>query len=255
MNVLPPVLYKYQSCNVYSLRNLGNHSIWFSKPDTFNDPFDCDINFDIVDVTDENVKSMITRMGGAKDKSISNEDAIKMALATTEIVKKKQWAEIGVACFAEEPENILMWSHYAEKHQGFCLKFDTSHHPFQAFEKERVIKVDYVNSYPSLSINDIPQKILSREISLPRQLLGIKSLHWDYENEWRIFSSVGNKEYLFDKSALAGIYFGCNMDKSDKRLICKLLADFPEVKTYQMIISKNEFKIFPEEISLKLLAD
>ncbi|HMO16377.1 MAG TPA: DUF2971 domain-containing protein [Pirellulaceae bacterium] len=30
-----------------------------------------------------------------------------------------------VACFAEKADNFLMWSHYADRHQGICLEFET----------------------------------------------------------------------------------------------------------------------------------
>lgn len=32
---------------------------------------------------------------------------------------------MGVACFSEENKNILMWSHYAENHTGYCLEYRT----------------------------------------------------------------------------------------------------------------------------------
>ncbi len=31
-----------------------------------------------------------------------------------------------VACFAEEGNNFLMWSHYADRHQGICMEFELS---------------------------------------------------------------------------------------------------------------------------------
>jgi len=247
MTTLPAKLYKYQPCTDYSFGNLARRSVWFSKPETFNDPFDCDINFKIIDVTAENVKAMVVRMGGANGKSFSNDDAINMALAATEIVKKKQWAKTGVACFTEESENILMWSHYADNHRGFCLEFDTSYHPFKPFKTETVIKVNYADSYPSLSINDIPQKILSHSLSLPKTLLGTKSLHWCYENEWRIFFEIGNKESAYEKSALTGVYFGCKMKEADKAKIASILTDSP-TRMYQMKRSNSEFIVTKEEI-------
>ena len=31
---------------------------------------------------------------------------------------------IHVACFSETKESILMWSHYADNHKGFCVEYD-----------------------------------------------------------------------------------------------------------------------------------
>lgn len=32
-------------------------------------------------------------------------------------------ASLGIACFSEDVRSILMWSHYAENHTGFCLEY------------------------------------------------------------------------------------------------------------------------------------
>ena len=33
--------------------------------------------------------------------------------------------QMGVACFSEERSSLLMWSHYAENHSGYCLEYRT----------------------------------------------------------------------------------------------------------------------------------
>ncbi len=38
-------LYKYYAYNENSLAVLINKKIWVAKPESFNDPFDCDIDF------------------------------------------------------------------------------------------------------------------------------------------------------------------------------------------------------------------
>ena len=48
---------------------------------------------------------------------------------------------MGVTCFTEDCTNLLMWSHYAENHTGFCLEFDASNEFFS-----NVRKVDYIPS-------------------------------------------------------------------------------------------------------------
>jgi hypothetical protein len=39
-------LYKYRGFNTFSLQCLINEVAWFSKPSSFNDPFDCGIYLD-----------------------------------------------------------------------------------------------------------------------------------------------------------------------------------------------------------------
>ena len=62
--------------------------IWFSRPETFNDPYDCDINFTIIDSTDANLRSMLSRM--RIDRFVNNDEAIEMARKATEDIKKKK---------------------------------------------------------------------------------------------------------------------------------------------------------------------
>ena len=254
----PIKLYKYQSCNDNTFNNLRKRCLWFSKPESFNDPFDCDINFKIVDVTQENLRLLFGHMRESvqdkvgfdkkylQDGNINDVfagDAIKFSLMAT-IQVKKQWANIGVTCLSEKNDDILMWSHYTYGHQGFCLEFDTSYSPFTEKGKDTLIKVRYSDSYPPLSLSAILHNKLP---PLPKHLLGTKSLHWSYEAEWRVFSSTGGFEYSYNKAALTGVYFGCKMKESDKEIIASILADSP-TRLYQMQRSNDKFKVLPNEI-------
>ena len=40
------LLYRYYPYSEYLLETLISKKAWFSKPETFNDPFDCHLNFD-----------------------------------------------------------------------------------------------------------------------------------------------------------------------------------------------------------------
>ncbi len=37
---------------------------------------------------------------------------------------------IGILCFTEKNDNLLMWSHYANSHKGFVLEFYPEHQFF-----------------------------------------------------------------------------------------------------------------------------
>jgi len=63
----PARLYKYQPVyedpdKNYSLRNLREQKLWVSMPESFNDPFDCSINFDIIDAKDEKIQFLFVRL-------------------------------------------------------------------------------------------------------------------------------------------------------------------------------------------------
>jgi len=53
---IPPKLYKFQSFDSdKSIENLRCSQIWFSKPKGLNDPFDCDISINFIDMDNEEV--------------------------------------------------------------------------------------------------------------------------------------------------------------------------------------------------------
>jgi hypothetical protein len=255
--VAPSKLYKYQSCNVQTISNLRKRCLWFSKPEDFNDPFDCDINFEIIDVTQENLNLLFVHMReSAQDKvgfdkkylsdgkinAVWAEDAIKFSLMATTHVKKL-WANIGVTCLTEKNNDILMWSHYTYGHQGFCLEFDASYSPFTERSKESLIRVHYSDSFPPLSLSDL---LHDKQPQLPKNLLATKSSHWSYEAEWRVFSTTSG-EYSYDQAALTGIYFGCKMKENDKATIASAIAG-SATRLYQMHRSNDRFKVLPSEI-------
>jgi hypothetical protein len=258
MNI-PAKLYKYQPCVENALNNLQQRCIWFSKRECFNDPFDCDINFSITDITEDNLSRLYNYL---RDSSPNNsafdakysqngkfinkfkEDIIEKTILNTDLLKVR-WAEIGIACFTEENNNILMWSHYANGHQGFCLEFDTKLYPFKSTDKKSLLKIMYSENYPPLSLTDIPDNLPS----ITQDQLGIKSLNWQYEKEWRMFSNRGNACIKYENGALSGIYFGCKINADDKKNIINILSG-TQTKLYQMEKSKDQFILEPKTIQI-----
>ena len=93
------------------------------------------------------------------------------------IVKKQRFT-----CFLEAAENPLMWAHYAGGFSGVALKYelDLSIHDIR--------KIDY-DGVPIVSIKQLEQ-ITNYEIK-PQDvgILRSKAPCWQYESEWRLYSS------------------------------------------------------------------
>ena len=258
---LPNKLYKYQSCNDDNFNNLRKKSFWFKKPGEFNDPFDCNINFQLVDATEENLelffnsyredapnKKDLDRIfhSDGKVTKLFKEKVIEISRkATSKLVSK--FASLGVTCFSEINDDILMWSHYATSHQGFCLELDTTKFPFTRTNNLKqdspLEKVLYSDSYPLLSLKDIASNHLP---SLSQGLLSVKSSHWSYEKEWRLFSTYGNLELEYEKTALTGVYLGCKVTADTKEIIKSILGN--SIPIYEMQRSTTEFKVIAKEI-------
>ena len=102
---------------------------------------------------------------------------------------------IGVFCLSAKCDDILMWSHYTDGHQGFCLAFEKD------FYVKKPKKVSYKRKYPLIAFTEKKRK------EWPRKLLLTKSKRWKYEEEWRILDRNPGKK-PFDETKLFGIIFG-----------------------------------------------
>jgi len=135
--------------------------------------------------------------------------------------------QVGVLCLSQDADNLLLWSHYANSHNGICLQFDIRRHR-AAFP--RLHRVSYQAEV--LDLEAALQDLLHTLGRRPQLLLDIaalmraspadddhpvrqierwfytKSLDWAYEKEWRALCNRpgGNR---FPARALSGIIIGC----------------------------------------------
>jgi len=252
---VPPKLYKFQSFeSEHSIENLMQSHIWFSKPEGLNDPFDCAVPILFSSTEKEWGKLKDYYFQWLKDSGRSEEIPFRKSqylpngklsqdvkVETDKLLQAKvqlfvhENSSLGVACFTPELKNILMWSHYAARHTGFCLEFDTNYFPFQ--DQQKLNKVFYSTSYPTYPHVDIVRKPLI--LGSP---LFTKSKDWKYENEWRLIVQEGNSALKYDSKALTAIYFGCWALKDNMEKIVSLPAK-SAARLYQMQRSKTEFKL------------
>jgi Protein of unknown function (DUF2971) len=120
----------------------------------------------------------------------------------------------GVLTLTEEPDNLLMWTHYAKDYTGFCIGFNRCH---WFFSKSNDM---YENHQGDKFQRDIP--IIDRETydivqpvhysTLRPQLdifnsyylnaFSVKAVDWKYEKEWRMIRSIwrcSNKQIMLMK--------------------------------------------------------
>lgn len=96
-----------------------------------------------------------------------------------------------VFCFSETFQNPLMWAHYGNSHQGFCVGYASEDIKNISEHKDTLCfrKVLYVNDIPSLSKEEIDQGYA----------LYYKSSEWEKENEWRATICLNPADFLISK--------------------------------------------------------
>ncbi|HZV69559.1 MAG TPA: DUF2971 domain-containing protein [Saprospiraceae bacterium] len=166
-----------------------------------------------------------------------------MRVALTEI-RNRDFSKIGISCFTEKFDDLLMWAHYADGHKGFCLEYDTSQEPFS-----KLHKVNYVKSVPKLNSNKFLDG--SEEPSgIVEAYLTTKYIDWSHEQEWRVLHKEMYKVIYLLPSALNAVYFGSKMDLVNFEIIALILkGQNPKVKFYQMNKDPSDFKITATEVN------
>lgn len=122
-------------------------------------------------------------------------------------------------CLSESPDSMLMWSHYALAHQGVVLGFDSKQ--LRESMDAALWQVEYADCAPEIVDWERFNEELVQQIQhVPpaqdkaRKLLLTKSVHWQYEREWRATisprrsSAQGYVDVEYSPNALTEIICG-----------------------------------------------
>lgn len=239
---MPSSLYKYQTLSAYSLASLLNNTVWLAKPSTFNDPFDCAITADRSKLKESLAHAIerITQVADPADlvgKNLFGErpgDA--EAYEEYRANLKTLLQEIGIFCLSELPDSMLMWSHYANHHRGFCIEYDC-----REGSKLRAIAnaVLYSDAMPSVSLADLAGEHRTEALD---SLWRTKASCWSYEREWRVMMPQGGRSYQAPSPTKA-VIFGTRMPESDRTMIAHALRHSEGVQFKEAVIREGKFSI------------
>ncbi len=266
---LPRSLFKYRSFGTYTLRMVSEAEVFFAKPSTFNDPFDCNPTV-FVDVEWKDVERLwksiaLKQMGkekaidainhyryGATEDGGTHDDGgngsqiyTRFLVRDIEAFVKTRFKEHGVLSLASHWDNPLMWSHYANEHRGICIEYRTEDH-----RCDMLGPVNYQSSR-YLKVSDLIEWLLRRSSSIKAKIFDqyffAKAPQWKYEKEWRVVSKTnGPQDRPF---RIDSVHFGLRCDVSIITTIVKLLADLAEGPKFYQIGSRDDgFKLVRYQI-------
>ncbi|MEQ9849729.1 DUF2971 domain-containing protein [Pectobacterium brasiliense] len=219
-----------------------------------------------------NFKKLIRKYEKKLNESIRSEmDSFRSAW-------EKTIKEYRILSLTVEPDNILMWSHYADCHKGAIISFDNY---FNKRIKD-VTKVIYTNSeqylneitgfffeYFKLSMKGGYENFMvagsdgfskvtfdslaeEKMISIFKKMLYIKDNIWGYEKEYRLILKSNNDDIFnngkgidfikVDLRLIKGIYFGVNSSDKDIFDLITVLRS-KNIKTSVFKAQKNGNKI------------
>ena len=204
-------LYSFRRFNDYSMDDLINNKITVCPSKNMNDPFDSIINL------------------------WSNEKQLKKTCKEHKHVKNlsRSFDDFRIRSFCngeteEALKNLLMWSHYADEHRGYCIKYKLSKHFIKQKEND---SFEHMFLKPIIYRKDKDKVDISEMTTINTDLaFATKHESWGYENEVRLIVYNPNKEDAFygiplDKdSCIEAIYFGCRCEQKTINTIKNLFS-------------------------------
>ncbi|MDY0201022.1 MAG: DUF2971 domain-containing protein [Tenuifilaceae bacterium] len=176
---------------------------------------------------------------------------------------KESWSNFfGILSLTQSNENITMWSHYAQNHEGFVIEFDPNHEFFNKKRSENdslgyLREVKYTDKRPSIELVNSLESESELIEYIASHILYTKSIHWSDERELRLIYNLKNSDnkllpngqeiYLFSlpPKAIINIFIGVN---ARSELIEKIeslikLKEFTHVHIKQGKLDLKEYKI------------
>jgi|GEM_PF-519615 len=267
---MPQHLYKYYSIskeNDYWKKPLQEKLIYLSRPQEFNDPYDCSIKIDNDEVmknTDrfacEKLLKDFVKHPSAVEKNrikfannpfealitdLKRRGTISQKVDEKEVSKINKEREmnfsefskdyIRVACFCEKNNPLLMWSHYAHNHEGFCI--DCSFN-------EPLCASIYPVTYSNIR-RDYTESVKSSTKEWTYGSFLCKAEDWSYEREWRVISPYRKIPYFESSQCIRAIYLGAKISQENEGKIMELSGDIP---VYKMQLAKDTYNLYPVRI-------
>ncbi|MBK9504752.1 MAG: DUF2971 domain-containing protein [Bacteroidetes bacterium] len=239
----PKTIYKYRDWKDLNHKKiLTDQQIYFASPNQFNDPFDCRITDNLSLISPDEITEFInTKVAVAIRNGIFDEsqrqfktnylinkfrDLPKMQAEQEKITFETQDDCYGIFSGSSRWDSILMWSHYANKHTGFCVGFKEIVLRNYLFSLGHIIKggqISYSEDYPQMKpIADFtPNDSLMKAFTQTHT----KSKEWFYEDECRIVKAFETKLTLEQRQinipieCFEEIILGISIDEPDQNEI------------------------------------
>lgn len=203
----PEKVYKFRGIDK-AVKIITSQEFYFSNPTAFNDPFDCSLD-NVLNYSQSDVQNYLKRQKNLTSNDISTILSVFNNSPTdfNKIVNGQKETAInkrGVLALGKSNKPILLWSHYAQNHEGVAIELDLSKDP-DFFLMPR--NIEYVNNYTPLNYLSNPEATID-------DTLGLKSEVWKYEEEFRVYKNQSGAVKI-KPEAITGIYFGLKSSQAD----------------------------------------
>lgn len=240
----------------YIERIFTHYELHFPSPIDLNDPLECKPLFTIGDLSDHlykekfvsHARSIMLENDSSKQadevtnwlNSLSQQQATALAFEQSRGYRKEM-ENLRICSFCANPDNPIVWSHYADSHKGFCLVFDANNDLFGEAQQ-----VFYQEEYPTIDVTEENQEVIFQNTAL------VKYKDWAYESEFRLLSKepgsqgmlpVKDKKLVYPPEMLVGVILGSQISDSDHQLIEEYTKERPAGFIRKAVISDSRYRL------------
>lgn len=246
----PASLYKYFNDNLERLDTLRQNQMWYSAPCNFNDVFDCEMSVNERDTLNSALKLVPKNVPVRPGSQMWNKIKASTRQGLREFKKKfdEMRKTIGISCFSETNDSLLMWAHYANNHRGICAEYDLMQINRElGFTPVPVIYSDNLTCFQSSDFEKIEEDAVRVLISS----ITTKSREWSYEREWRIIREKEacaecwdetRRGALLDMVVPKSLTLGCAATKEFEKEV-KVYCKSNKINLYKMEKDLNQYKL------------
>jgi hypothetical protein len=258
---LPERIYKYRCDTDRSRNGLKTDTVWMASPESYNDPYDSSLVLPLAtfrDLLEGALARKLERAGRAVStqaiRDRAGEPLQQIAEATVSgFARFRKFAK--VCSFSGNNDALLMWSHYANHHKGFCIEYNIATLGGGEFFRKNLYPVFYSKEFYDLRPFMEGLTGQSRDDFRPMIPL-LAMLHkfdgWGYEDEWRLVDQKEAVEDDYGRSAPvpSRIFLGARFDLSagsELLAICQSKG----IPVSQMRLADDRFVLSSHELPAK----
>jgi hypothetical protein len=143
---------------------------------------------------------------------------------------KNEKQQVRICCLADRGNNGLMWSHYADSNNGYCLEVAVDE---KKIRKDKLGWKKHKVKYTT-KVNDL------KATTTPEELLEYKGKYWRYEKETRYMKRSCVADSL--PVRITRIFLGCRMKPEMQNKVINIL------KECGFTLSDSVYMMKPEDL-------
>ena len=147
-----------------------------------------------------------------------------------------------VCSFSARNDIELMWAHYSDNHQGFCIQYDFKNYGMFDDRVQLLFPVIY-QDHPLVQIDDLGDANSSQAM----YALTLKKTDWQYEQEWRMFFTHTEKANPEPMPKPQAIYLGYRCNDENKQMMAEICKD-KKIPLFMMTMPSMRLPLIPEQI-------